>query len=149
MRHRNLLKMSTLAPRPALRVGRAAIRWAVGMVMTLIVTAVVSVHAVEVWVGNQRALIVNSLSNDLTEVDMTTGRAVAKIADVGDKPGFIDIAPDGRAAFVSLIGERVQSDPPARLSGKTPGVAVIDLSRGKVVYTINLGGDPLSIAVRH
>jgi YVTN family beta-propeller protein len=108
-----------------------------------------SPHGVALTSGGKRAIIVNSLSNDLTEVDMATGKVVGSVADVGDKPAFVDVAPDGRFAFVSMIGERAAGDPPKRLSGKSPGVAVVDLSQGKVVHLIALGGDPLSVAVRH
>jgi YVTN family beta-propeller protein len=105
-------------------------------------------HGVAITPDGKWALIVNSLSNDLTEVDMTGGEVVGRIADVGDKPAFVDIALNGRYAYVSLIGERAPGDPPTRLSGKSPGVAVVDLSQHKVVSTVLLGGDPLSVAVR-
>jgi YVTN family beta-propeller protein len=107
-----------------------------------------SPHGVALTAGGKRAIIVNSLSNDLTEVDMATGEVIGRIANVGDKPAFVDLSPDGRFGFVSLIGARAAGDPPKRLSGKTPGVAVVDLSQQKLVHLIELAGDPLSIAVR-
>jgi YVTN family beta-propeller protein len=105
-------------------------------------------HGVALTPGGTLALVVNSLSNDLTVVGMATGEVVETIADLGDKPAFVDVSADGRYAFVSMIGERAAGDPPNRLSGHSPGFAVVDLSEKRVVRTIPLGGDPLSVTVR-
>ncbi|HTT37191.1 MAG TPA: cytochrome D1 domain-containing protein [Burkholderiales bacterium] len=105
-------------------------------------------HGVALTPDGVHALVVNSLSGDLTVVDMATGESVETIADLGDKPAYVDVSPDGRYAFVTLIGERAAGDPPNRLSGHSPGLAVVDLAQKKVARTIPLGGDPLSVTVR-
>ena len=94
------------------------------------------------------ALIANRMSNDISVVDMASGEVAATISGVGDKPANIDVSPDGRRAYVVLIGKRVADDPPQRLSGKDAGLSVIDLVTKKKLATIKLGGDPYGLAVK-
>jgi len=56
---------------------------------------------------------------------------VDTIAEIGDKPAFVDVSPEGRYAFVTLIGERAAGDPPNRLSGRSPGSPLSTWRRGK------------------
>jgi YVTN family beta-propeller protein len=89
----------------------------------------------------------NRLSNDLTVVDGVTDRVIRTVPGVGDRPDIGDFAPDGRRLFVSLRGQAVTGDP-ALLSGKEPGLAVIDATTGERVGYVPLGGDPHGVTVR-
>jgi YVTN family beta-propeller protein len=104
-------------------------------------------HGAALTVDARRVLIPNRQSNDLTVVNARTGQIAETIPNIGDKPDIIDVAPDGRFAFATLRGKAVTGDPNL-VSGKEPGVAVIDLYYKKRHAHIPLGGDPHGIAVR-
>jgi YVTN family beta-propeller protein len=104
-------------------------------------------HGAAVTVDGRYVLIPNRLSNDLTIADARTGKIADTIPNIGDKPDIIDVSPDGQFAFATLRGRAVTGDPDI-VSGKEPGVAVIDLSSKRRQTHIPLGGDPHGIAVR-
>ncbi len=97
---------------------------------------------------NRYGLIANRLSNDVAIVDVASGTLVGTIANVGDKPSMVDVAPDGKRAFVTLIGQPAAGDPPDRVSGADAGIAVIDLASKKVITILRLGGDPAGLAIK-
>jgi YVTN family beta-propeller protein len=106
-------------------------------------------HGVVLEPDGKHALVTNLLSNDVSRIDIASGKITDTIADVGDKPSNIAVSPDGKRAFVTLVGERSAGDPEGRLSGKNAGVSVINLASKKVVVLIPLGGDPYDIAIRY
>jgi YVTN family beta-propeller protein len=104
-------------------------------------------HGAALTVDGRYVVIPNRQSNDLTIADAETGQIAMTIPNIGDKPDIIDVAPDGRFAFASLRGRAVTGDPDL-VSGKEPGVAVVDLYYKRRHAHIPLGGDPHGIAVR-
>jgi len=78
--------------------------------------------------GNDRLLIVNSASNDLSIIDLDTGAASAHV-DVGSNPRAVVVSPDSNRAFV--------------LNMLDATVSVIDTSTWSVTSTVDLDKAPL------
>ena len=97
---------------------------------------------------SDQVFIANRGSNDISIVDLANGSVAFRIPEVGDKPSSIGISPDGRHAYLALIGKRTAEDPPQRPSGKDAGLSVVDVVAKKKLTTIKLGGDPYGVAVR-
>ncbi|HLC43194.1 MAG TPA: cytochrome D1 domain-containing protein [Methylomirabilota bacterium] len=93
-----------------------------------------------VWVPNRLAKSISVIATD-------QDRVVRTIQNVGDKPDILAFSPDGKKAFVGLRG-RAETGDPKILSGREPGLSVVDVASGKVLTKIKLGGDPHGVAVR-
>lgn len=104
-------------------------------------------HSVSLAPDGKSVWVVNRLSSTISVIATDRDRIVRTIRDVGDKPDILAFSLDGRRAFVTLRGQAVTGDPKL-LSGREPGLSVIDVASGKVITKIPLGGDPHGVAVR-
>lgn len=99
-----------------------------------------------VYVVNDEVWIINRQSNSIDIIDADSYSITSTLADVADKPDLLYISPDEKFLFMTLRGQAVTGDVHA-LSGKEPGMAVIDVAQKKVITKMNLGGDAHGIAV--
>ncbi|MGH7377664.1 MAG: YncE family protein, partial [Candidatus Methylomirabilales bacterium] len=95
----------------------------------------------------KQAWVPNRLSGDVSIFDVASGDLLATIPNVGDKTDIIAFSPDGTRAFVTTRGEAQTGDPKV-VSGKEPGLSVIDVASRTVAKKVSLGGDPHGVAVR-
>ncbi len=82
------------------------------------------------------AYVANYGSNDVTPIDLATGRALAPIP-AGNGPAGIAIAPDGKTAYVSDAGSSPLGDT----------VTPIDLATRHALAPITVGAGPEAIAI--
>lgn len=82
----------------------------------------------------------NEGSVDVTVVDLSAGRAVARIP-VARRPRGIHLDPAGSRLFVALSDDAPQQE------SDRDGVAVIDLGRGEEVGLFPVGSDPEQFAI--
>jgi YVTN family beta-propeller protein len=104
-------------------------------------------HGVALTPDGKHALVPNRQSGDVSIIDVATGNLVGTISNVGDKTDIIAISPDGARAFVTTRGQAQTGDPMA-LSGKEPGVSVVDVKSRKLIKKIGLGGDPHGVEIK-
>jgi YVTN family beta-propeller protein len=96
----------------------------------------------------KQAWVPNRQSGDVSIFDAATGDLVATIPNVGDKTDIIAFSPDGTRAFVTTRGV-AQTGDPAMVTGKEPGISVIDVASRRVIKKVPLpGGDPHGVATR-
>jgi YVTN family beta-propeller protein len=104
-------------------------------------------HGVRLTPDGKELWMANRLSNSIAILDTATDKIVARIPDAGDRPDLLDISPDGKLVFVTLRGQAVTKTI-HDVSGKEPGLAVLDVKDRKRVQHIPLEGDPHGIAIR-
>ncbi len=104
-------------------------------------------HSVWITPDGKFVWVVNRLAASVSVVSTRLDRVVRTVRRVGDKPDILAFSPDGRKAFVSLRGQAATGDPKV-LSGKEPGLSVIDVASGRVTTKVRLDGDPHGVAVR-
>jgi hypothetical protein len=103
------------------------------------------------WTGDmaitpdgKRLIVTAGTADRYALIDTRTPRVIAT-GVAGKGPHGVPLTPGGAHA---LVVNSLSGDPPNRLPGHSPGLAVVDLSQKKVVRTIPLGGEPLSVTVR-
>ncbi|MGH7406724.1 MAG: cytochrome D1 domain-containing protein [Candidatus Methylomirabilales bacterium] len=105
-------------------------------------------HGVALTADGKQAWVPNRLSGDVSIFDVATGNLVATIPNVGDKTDIIAFSPDGTRAFVTTRGQAQTGDPQI-VTGKEPGISVIDVASRSVIKKVPLvGGDPHGVATR-
>jgi YVTN family beta-propeller protein len=105
-------------------------------------------HGVDLTADGREAWVPNRQSGDVSIFDAATGELIATIPNVGDKTDIIAFSPDGARAFVTTRGV-AQTGDPSLVTGKEPGISVIDVASRSVIKKVPLvGGDPHGVAVR-
>ncbi|MCI0369992.1 MAG: beta-propeller fold lactonase family protein [candidate division NC10 bacterium] len=105
-------------------------------------------HGIALTADGRQAWVPNRQSGDISIIDVATGGLVATIPNVGDKTDIIAFSPDGTRAFVTTRGQ-AQTGDPQLVTGKEPGISVIDVASRSVIKKVPLvGGDPHGVATR-
>ncbi|HEY4485885.1 MAG TPA: YncE family protein [Nitrospiria bacterium] len=103
-------------------------------------------HGMRITPDGRELWLANRMSNSLTIVDTATDRPVSRISEAGDRPDLIDFSPDGAKAFLTLRGQAVTKTI-HDVSGKEPGLLVVDVKDRKRTAHVPLEGDPHGLAV--
>lgn len=103
-------------------------------------------HAVFLVPDRKSIWIVNRLSGSIAILSTDDHRIKRQIKNVGDRPDMVAFGSDGRA-FVTLHGQVPPGYPPT-LSGREPGLAVLDVTSGSLIRKVSLDGDPHGVAIR-
>jgi DNA-binding beta-propeller fold protein YncE len=105
-------------------------------------------HGIALTADGKQAWVPNRQSGDVSIFDVATGTLVGTITNVGDKTDIIAFSPDGTRAFVTTRGQ-AQTGDPSLVTGKEPGISVIDVASRSVIKKVPLvGGDPHGVATR-
>ncbi|MBI3995142.1 MAG: YncE family protein [Nitrospirae bacterium] len=104
-------------------------------------------HGIRLSPDGKELWLANRLSNSITIVDASTDKITARITEAGDRPDLIDFSPDGSRAFLTLRGQAVTKTV-HDVTGKEPGLAVIEVKDRKRTAHVALEGDPHGLAVR-
>lgn len=103
-------------------------------------------HGMWVTPDGTQLWIVGRQDNQITIFDTVLFQRMGSIP-VSERPDLVDSSPDGRYLFYTLRGEAVTGDVHS-VSGRTPGVGVVDVVQRAQIHFIPLAGDPHGIAVR-
>jgi DNA-binding beta-propeller fold protein YncE len=104
-------------------------------------------HGLSVTPSGHQVWITNRISGNLSVLSTTTGMHIKTYFKVGDKPDLLDFAPDGSRVFITLRGQPV-TPMPAGTIGTEPGLLVLQVDTGKVLFKTPAQGDPHGIAIR-
>ena len=103
-------------------------------------------HGMWITPDGTQLWVLGRQDNQITLFDTVLFERMSSIP-VGDRPDLADSSPDGRYLFYTLRGEAVTGDVHS-VSGRTPGVGIVDIEHRTQVQIIPLSGDPHGIAVR-
>lgn len=99
-----------------------------------------------------KLLTLNRLSDQMTLLDMATGKLGEKAIPVGDAPDLMALSADGRRLYITMRGPNPATGTHA-LSGGTPGVLIFDLKKNAMLRHVSFGNadksDVHGIAVRY
>lgn len=107
-------------------------------------------HGVGLAKFGKRVWVVNRLSDNIKIYDISAGKFVQTIPNIGDAPDLLVFSGNGSRAYITTRGPNPSTGTHA-ISGQNPGVLIMDAHRKKVIKHIALGdrerSDPHGIAV--
>lgn len=105
-------------------------------------------HGVAIDRARKELWVVHRVSSNVTIHPLATIRQrdhrFDTIAFVGKTPDLVTISPDSRRAYITLRGPKPAPTIPHSAVGETPGVAIVDVRRRKLLDVVKLGDQQLA-----